>query len=107
MPDEPKVVSLTDPNDQAAVMDVLRSILAAYDRDHTFQNGFGALLITIAMLIEREPGRSNADVRKRCEALGRMVHQQVMMLRERYEQTGERQFDRLSAVIDQENAARR
>lgn len=101
MPDETKTVSLSDPNYQAATLSVLRSVLDAYDRDGSFQNGVSALLINLAMLLEREPGRTNKEIRERCELVGRTLHQQVKMLREQYEQTGERQFDQLSVHLDQ------
>lgn len=102
MPDETKTVSLSDPNYQAATLGVLRSVLDAYDREGSFQNGVSALLINLAMLLEREPGRTNKEIRERCELVGRTLNQQVKkMLREQYEQTGERQFDQLSAHLDQ------
>ncbi|MDH7639277.1 hypothetical protein [Sphingomonas oryzagri] len=98
MPDDVRAVRLEDPN----LVSVLQAVQASHERDGSYQNGFSALLVVMAMLIEREPGsHTNQHLRARCEELGRTVHLQAKLFRQQVETTGERQFDQLLSVIEQ------
>jgi len=101
MPDDVRTVRLEDPNYQAALMSVMQAVHSSNARDGSYQNGFSALLVTMAMLIEREPGiETNQRLRERCEELGRTVLLQAKIFRQQHDATGERQFDELSGLID-------
>jgi uncharacterized membrane-anchored protein len=101
MPDDVRAVSLEDPNYQAALITVLQAVQASEARDGSYQNGFSALLVVMAMLIECEPGtHTNQQLQARCEELGRTVHLQAKLFRQQVETTGERQFDQLLAALD-------
>jgi hypothetical protein len=102
MPDDVRAVRLEDPNYQAALMSVIQAVHASNVRDGSYQNGFSVLLVSMAMLIEREPGiATNQQLRERCEEVGRTILLQARIFRQRYEATGERQFETLSALIDE------
>ena len=102
MPDDVRAVRLEDPNYQAALMSVMKAIHSSNTRDGSYQNGFSALLVVMAMLIEREPGiETNERLRERCEEFGRTVHLQAKIFRRQHDSTGERQFDGLSGLIDE------
>lgn len=101
MPDDVREVRVEDQNYQAALMSVLQVVQASEARDGSYQNGFTALLVVMAMLIEREPGQhTNQQLRARCEELGRTVHLQAKIFRQQFETAGERQFDQLLTVIE-------
>jgi hypothetical protein len=103
MADDVRTISFEDPDYAAAVRQVLAAVLVAQERDGGFQNGFSALLINIAMMVEREPGTlTNKQLREKCELLGRTVLAQAKMLREQHESTGKRMFDQLTAEFDAE-----
>jgi len=102
MPDHVRTVRLEDPNYQAALMSVMQAVHSSNTRDGSYQNGFSALLVAMAMLIEREPGiETNQRLRERCEELGRTVLLQAKIFRQQHDATGERQFDELSGLIDE------
>lgn len=102
MPDDVRAIRLEDPNYQAALMSVLQAIHASNRRDGSYQNGFSALLVGMAMLLEREPGNeTNQHLRERCEEFARTVLLQARLFRQQYETTGQRQFDALSTLIDE------
>ena len=101
MPDDVRPVRLEDPNYQAALMSVAQAVHSSETRDGSYQNGFSALLVVMAMLIEREPGiETNQSLRHRCEELARTVLLQAKIFRQQHIATGERQLDQLSALID-------
>jgi hypothetical protein len=100
--DDIRTVSFQDPGYAAATSQVLAAPLLAQGRDESFQNGFSALLINLAMLVEHEPGATtNKNLREKCELIGRTIFQQVKMLRQQYEASGQRMFDHLAAGFDQ------
>jgi hypothetical protein len=102
MPDDVRAVRLEDPDYQAALMSVMQAVHASHAKDGSYQNGFSALLVVMAMLIEREPGiDTNQHLRERCEELGRTILLQAKIFRQQHEATGERQFEQLSALIDE------
>lgn len=101
MADDIRTVSFEDPGYAAATTEVFAAPLLAHDGDESLQNGFSALVVNLALLVERDPGaNTNMDLRKKRELIGRTIFQQAKMLREQYEASGQRMFDHLPAGFD-------